>query len=327
MAGESEARPAAMGGTEVAVSPLGATAPASRKSEIGANLLPGELRDWLGERGLQASVVVSDRVGGAPSRQQEAALRQWVSQRDECFLQQQSLSALGELSASVVHETRNAMAGVLGLAQLHQNEVEGDSATMELIAQEATRCTELLSSFLTVATGSGAPLQLITLDDVLHPVQMLTTPRARARRVEVRYHLPPSSAPFLAHSGELRQILLNLVINALQAVEAGGRVEVRGTVDAAQVSLRVDDDGPGIAEGLASRIFEPFFSTRIGAGGTGLGLPTSRSLARKREGDLWFEPSPLGGASFIVRLPRRSTRPGDPELRSLAARRPAGSDG
>ena len=104
-----------------------------------------------------------------------------------------------------------------------------------------------------------------------------------------------------ADEPKLRQSLVNLVLNAIQATPAGGTVRIVAGIDGAAVCICVDDSGPGVPEAVRSRIFEPFFTTKDA--GSGLGLPLVHSIVQQHGGTLALETSPAGGARFRVRLP------------------------
>jgi two-component system, NtrC family, sensor kinase len=120
--------------------------------------------------------------------------------------------------------------------------------------------------------------------------------------VEVVRELPPSTPPALADEAQLRQVFLNLLRNAREAMPGGGQLTVstRGVEDAVEVAFR--DAGPGMSEEVRQRIFEPFFSTK--SQGTGLGLAVSQQILQAHGGSLTCHSSPGQGTTFVVRLPR-----------------------
>jgi signal transduction histidine kinase len=145
----------------------------------------------------------------------------------------------------------------------------------------------------------------VALDGAVSRVLSLLRITLEKRRVQVAVELAPGLPPVVAEPDGLHQVLLNLIVNAGQAVTEGGQVVV--TTRAAEldgeraVALEVHDDGPGIAPELRERIFDPFFTTR--AEGTGLGLAVCARIVAEHGGDLRVGQGPLGGASFTVLLP------------------------
>jgi signal transduction histidine kinase len=124
--------------------------------------------------------------------------------------------------------------------------------------------------------------------------------------VEIEVHFEEGVIA-LAHGARVVQIVLNLVLNAAQAVDPTGaregRIVVRSFVQRDRACIDVADTGPGVPAEIAERIFEPFYTTRADEGGTGIGLWLSRSMVEEDGGKLWFENQPQGGARFVVELP------------------------
>ena len=130
----------------------------------------------------------------------------------------------------------------------------------------------------------------------------LTQPQLKGRRVEVVRQLAPARA--YANGNQIQQIVVNLLVNAVQAVGQKGRVTVTtGLGPGGRARLVVADDGPGVPAQIAGRIFEPFFTTKPEGQGTGLGLSICYRIAEEHGGSIHYEPVPEGGASFVVEIP------------------------
>jgi len=131
----------------------------------------------------------------------------------------------------------------------------------------------------------------------------LLRPEAAARGIEIDLRIDPNLPPMIADPSQLTQALLNLVINAIQAVEGAGRVEVRGRAEEARefVALEIRDTGPGVPVERQSAIFEPFFTTR--AEGSGVGLWVVQQIVMAHGGEVAVANAPGSGAVFTVRLP------------------------
>jgi signal transduction histidine kinase len=155
------------------------------------------------------------------------------------------------------------------------------------------------------ADGERGPCDLNAV--VEGSVRMASTSRHGGTRVEERYGEIP---PVPGAEGQLRQVALNLIVNALQAVEPGGRVVVTTFAEHAHVVLRVEDDGCGIREEHLERLFDPFFTTKPAGEGTGLGLYVSYEIVRSHGGEIRVHAEPGRGASFEVRLPLRGAAAG-----------------
>jgi two-component system sensor histidine kinase HydH len=171
-----------------------------------------------------------------------------------------------------------------------------------MIEQEVRRIESTLQTFLDFARPPRTERRLVDLQEVLGAVAGLLRGRAEKQRVAVRVETPPGQIPVLAYPGQFRQVFMNLALNALDAMPAGGTlaVRVRG-LDPGRLEVEVADTGPGIPREMVPRLFQPFASTKDT--GLGLGLAISRRIVEDHGGTLDAENRPDGGASFFVRLP------------------------
>ena len=214
------------------------------------------------------------------------------------------LAALGTLSAQLAHEIRNPLAAMRGSAQLLLQDPGGDSGSGKLVTillRESDRLSKLVEDFLRFARPPPPVRQALALEVlVAETVDMLRTdPLARQVRLELA--LQPVRAA--VDADQLRQVLINILRNAFQAVGVGGTVRVRLAADEAEARLGIWDSAGSIPAEVLSRIFEPFFSTR--EGGTGLGLATAYSIVRAHGGNIRVSSLPQAGTEFLIQLPVR----------------------
>lgn len=264
-------------------------------------ILPRELVQWLARHRIVAEVRVSHADGSALD---EATLAQLLAQGNrmaERSSHLERLASMGEVSASMAHEARNVLAGINGLCQLKTP--AGSEERTQLIRTEIERCTRLLSNFLSFASGAETPLSPLSAEATLEPVRLLLESEAKSRRCELLTRVESGTPLFQARAHELRQVMFNLALNALQAVPEGGTVQLLAQPAAAHVSLQVLDDGAGISPEVLLDLFEPFVTSKADRGGTGLGLSTALRLVRGMGGTLTAENQRTGGARFEVRLP------------------------
>jgi len=260
-----------------------------------------ELRSWFERRGIVASVELRDARGEPLSAPLARELREYVESVQARRAVLEKLSILGEVSASMAHEVRNVVSGILGLSQLEKPASSEDR--VQLIRAEAERCSRLLSNFLSFASARESPAALASARDIFDPVCLMLVAEARSRRCQLVTTVDAAMPTFCVRVHELRQVMLNLALNAVQAAPEGGRVELSATADPSGVCLGVSDDGKGIATELLERIFEPFVTTKAKSGGTGLGLSTSRQLVEAMGGSVRAFNRAEGGATFEVHLP------------------------
>jgi signal transduction histidine kinase len=219
-------------------------------------------------------------------------------------------AALGELIAEVVHEVRNPLVSVKTFLQLLPTRLDDTEFLTDfrlVVVEEMLRLERLLDSVLRHA-GPGqdqSPEPTAGVDDVFETTLQLLGHRARERRIVLEQSAEPASEVALARDA-LRQILLNLTLNALDATPAGGRVALhaRGldAVDGRWIEISVDDGGEGIPEAERERVFDAFYSTR-GERPGGLGLAITRRLVEEAGGTIRVGEGRGGGARMLLRLP------------------------
>ena len=218
---------------------------------------------------------------------------------------QQQLCGLGEISASVGHEINNALTLLIGWLDLLLADFKEDpklSPTLELLMGEANRIGQLTSNLLDVARGERQETKELDVQRVLDEVMGLVRYDMQHSNIELESNLPERLPPIMGSSGRLKQALLNLLLNARQAMPSGGRVTVSAEKsDNGSLSVAVEDTGCGIPDELQSRIFSPFFTTK--ANGTGLGLSVTRRIVEDHGGNLEMKSQVGKGTRFTLRLP------------------------
>jgi len=224
------------------------------------------------------------------------------------LVQSEKLSAIGELAASVAHEVKNPMVGILGFAQLGK-EADSMSEAKEyfgLIESDTLRANKILQTLLEFARPPEMEMEPLEVNEVVQGALQLCQHQLQMQGVKVATSLGDGLGGILGNNNQLRQVLLNLMMNAGQAMaeSATKRVTVSTVVDGDFAKVLVADTGPGIPPEVMQNLFKPFFTTKRRGLGTGLGLSVSRSIIEAHKGTLTAESAP-GGATFIVRLPVR----------------------
>ena len=263
------------------------------------------------------SIAPVGRVGatGAAGGPIEAvvAIGQDMSQIEA--LQQQvvraeRLATLGELAAGVVHELNNPLTSITVYAEYLVRKLEGQGAEpsdvekLRRIGASAQRILHFSRDLVQYARPSGRDLEPIDLAAVVRQSVSICEHLVERGGVSLDVEVDPELPVVRAVGGQLEQVLINLITNAVHAAENGGRVLVRAQAESpSTVVLEVSDSGPGIPDEDRERIFEPFFTTKSDGKGTGLGLPIVRNIIDHHRGEISVTRSDLGGAAFRVILP------------------------
>jgi signal transduction histidine kinase len=217
------------------------------------------------------------------------------------------LSAVGEIAASVAHEVKNPVAAIVGYAQLGREATRVDEAheLFGLVEKQGWRAGEVLQNLLEFTRREpSAPEPVDPVAIAGETLRLLRHP-LKLRGVDVEEAFAEGLPRILVHPGEIEQVLVNLLMNAADAME--GRAERVATLGASaeggRVLLWVRDTGPGIPPELREKIFEPFYTTKKGRSGTGLGLSVSRRIVKDLGGELRLESAVGAGSTFTVALP------------------------
>ena len=246
-------------------------------------------------------------LGGVPDA--AVALITDLSERrhfEQQLLASAKLVTIGELAAGVAHEINNPLFAILGLVEFLLKEAEPGTKThhrLELVQQTGLEIKEIVRALLDFAREGSDEHSVVSLEWVVAQTVELVRRTSAAKQVEIVERHGAVSSLVVASASQLKQVLLNLVTNAQQAISDRGTIVISTEADADWVQVTVADTGPGIAEEVLPRIFEPFFTTKRGSGGTGLGLPVSLGIAQMHGGDLYARWEPGAGATFVLRLP------------------------
>ena len=277
-----------------------------------------------GGMGMRSVIYAPVREGGK-IRKVLALVRDVSEQRrtDAQLQQAEKLAAMGQLVSGVAHEINNPAAIISGFAETL---LLGDMVRMML--EEAQRIGRITSNLLAFARSGGKERGLVDLNDIVQRTFALRSYYLTTLNILVKLDLDPDSPRTWANGSEMQQLLLNLLINAEQAlltVPPPRSIVLRTRTVDQNVLLQCVDTGPGVAPELRSKIFDPFFTTKPEGVGTGLGLSICYGIARDHGGSIWVDSTPGAGATFTVSLPRdprAAPRPAAPPPEPAAAPAP-----
>ncbi|MET0649436.1 MAG: ATP-binding protein [Pyrinomonadaceae bacterium] len=289
------------------ISGLASGAESGRQAEIelidpeSANRLPMEITSAeVADAKGQVTAVVSVLHDLSEIRELE---RRRVEQQ---LFESEKLAAVGRLAASIAHEVNNPLEAIKNSLYLltTSRDMEKNSKFLEVARKETERVSHIIRQMLGFARRSGE-VEWVEPNQLIEETLILVEKKMKQARVEVVRQFDEQLPKIRARADQLRQVFLNLLLNAQQAMEQGGRITVRTSVyeQALQptVSVQISDSGRGIAESDLARIFEPFFSTR--AKGTGLGLWVTQDIVRHHGGRIEATSEEGAGTTFNVILP------------------------
>jgi len=219
------------------------------------------------------------------------------------------LYALGQLSAGLAHEIRNPLASIEGATSILLREPPSEERRvefLEIIQKECRRLNRLLTQFLNFAKPAPPEYKTIPLDQLFDSVIGLAEHTVRRDQITLRKEIPEGIQALECDPEQLTQVLLNLTINAIQAMPNGGAVVLGARRHGDDILMYVRDQGSGISERDMERIFDPFFTTK--ESGTGLGLPVAHQIVSRQGGVLSATRNTDKGMTFTIELPTHRKR-------------------
>ncbi len=226
------------------------------------------------------------------------------------LLQAAKLAAVGEMAAGIAHELNNPLTTVTGFAELILDETSTDTphrADLELILKEARRARDVVRRLLDFARQGERTRSNVDINEIIEEVLMLTRHLIHTSGVQLSLEWVKDAPWVSVDSNQMKQVFLNLIHNALQAMPDGGSLDIQTLVRQRDnrnwITVAVKDSGVGIEVQNKDRIFEPFFTTKADRGGTGLGLSVTYGIVTDHGGTIEVESSPGKGSLFTVWLP------------------------
>ena len=218
-------------------------------------------------------------------------------------IHQEKMAAFGLLAAGIAHEVGNPLAGVSALIQMIRRRDPSPYTTEKLALAESqlARIQRTIRDLIDFSRPASTTRGRVRAGEVVEEALGIAKYYQRTKERAITTDIPPSLPPVRGVRDHLTQVILNLVLNAIDATEKGARIGIEASADEATVTLSVSDDGRGIALADQARLFQPYFTTK--PQGTGLGLFVCRQIVEEMGGSLTFESIPDGGTTFRVRLP------------------------
>ncbi|MGA9209347.1 MAG: ATP-binding protein [Terriglobales bacterium] len=230
-------------------------------------------------------------------------------------MQSEKMASIGKLAATVAHEINNPLAGILTYAKLLRKWLDRDGwsaerrdevrGSLELIECESRRCGEIVRNLLTFSRSSPMNLQWVDLNQVIDRCVRLVQHQTELNNVQLQPQMAEELPQVQCDAAQIEQLLLALIMNAVDALPHGGNLWVRSRMvpEIGAVQLEVQDDGVGIPESVLPNLFEPFFTTKEKGHGVGLGLAISKGIVERHRGRIDVDSKPGQGTKFTITLP------------------------
>jgi signal transduction histidine kinase len=226
------------------------------------------------------------------------------------MMQQEKLASVGRLSAGVAHEINNPLTTILTTAMLLQEDLETDDPAYDelaIISNEALRCRKIVTNLLDFARQNQPDKKIHDINDIVTACVSLTQKQAAFKDISIANYLAGDLPRMPVDKGQIEQALINLIINAVEATQAGGHIRVSTNMSATKgyVDIIVADTGEGISEERLRQIFDPFFTTK--ENGTGLGLAITHGIIEQHGGTIAASSVVGQGTRFTITLPIRES--------------------
>lgn len=230
------------------------------------------------------------------------------------LLHREKMVSLGRLAASMVHEINNPLSGILNYIRLMihiskkgnlQDQVDKFNSYLEIIESETQRCSDLVSGLLKFSRKTNLEQKSIDVTDLIQHSLLLCNHKLELSNIVLNVRCNPDVPPVFGDFNQLEQCIINLIFNAIDAMENGGdlKIETRFDPEEKLVFISIKDNGKGISKEDLNFIFEPFFTTKNDGYGVGLGLSSAYGMIEKHKGTIVVESCLNFGSEFIIKLP------------------------
>lgn len=269
------------------------------------SVLTNELSSALGNAHLYRELVQKSE------ELQQAYEKLWENQ--QLLLLSNRLTALGELAGKIAHEINKPLTGILGFAQhmLSMKNNMNDREYLKLIEKECLRCQETVNRILDFARQPVSKISSVDVKNIIAECLFLTRYYPGFQNIRVLKEYDATVPPIFADADKLKQVFLNLIINAGQALPTGGDIKISVKIIPENIlEIKIADNGKGIPPEQIEHIFEPFFTTKTELKGIGLGLFISQAIIREHQGSIKVDSKIDKGTTFAIRVPLNSTAMG-----------------
>jgi signal transduction histidine kinase/iron only hydrogenase large subunit-like protein len=229
---------------------------------------------------------------------------QELEQAQTQLIRTEKLASIGQLAAGVAHEINNPLGTILIYSHLLQKSLEPDDPRKEdiaLVISEANRAKEIVQGLLSFAREKKLRASEVNVNDILEDVLSLVVNQSLFHNIKIKKSFGQDLPAIVADETQLKQVFLNIILNAAQAMEGNGKLTIGTILDKKQIKVKIADTGPGIPPEVMGKLFSPFFTTK--EKGTGLGLAISYGIIEHHQGKIDVETDLGKGSTFTITLP------------------------
>jgi PAS domain S-box-containing protein len=231
-----------------------------------------------------------------------------IKETEQRIQQTEKLVAVGQLAAGVAHEINNPLGVILCHTDIIKENSEGDEETLHdisIIERHTENCKRIVADLLDFSRSRESRIerQLASVNEIVEGVLSMVGQQFKKKQIRLNCNLDKTLPHCLVDSRRIQQVLVNLIMNGVQAVEDRGKISISTRTKDDHVLIEIEDDGPGISKEVLDKIFDPFFSTKEQGKGTGLGLSVSYGIIHEHNGEIKVQSTPGHGAKFTVTIP------------------------
>jgi two-component system NtrC family sensor kinase len=280
-------------------------------TEFPAELSTSVLKDASGK--AIGHITISRDI----TERQEAEERELELQRELNLASR--LAAVGELAAGVAHEMNNPLTGIMGFSErlLRRSGEDETRETVDIIHREAQRLAKVVKNLLTFARQREPTKEFADINDIVQKTLELRAYELKSSNIEVALDLPANLPQIMVDFHQIQEVFLNIILNAEQVMteaSGGGKLTIKSRPIKDYIRISFADDGPGIPAEHLDRVFNPFFTTKGGRGGTGVGLSVCHGIVTEHGGRIYARSKPGSGATFLVDLPLTNRKIGESQI-------------
>src|SRR4030043_1040400 len=264
------------------------------------------------EGDLSASIIYDEKgneiasIGIFKDLRERLRIERELQKMQEALLQSEKLAAMGRLTSQVAHELNNPIYGIMNTLELLKTEIPPERKRrriLELSLSEIQRLSEMLRNMLSFSKPEEEKRKPIKIDELIEGILLVMEKQMKESNIQVQVSFDPDTPEIMASTNQMRQVMLNILKNAKEAMPRGGTLFVRTSKKDHRVLIHIQDTGIGISEEIKDKIFDAFFTTKQKVKGVGLGLSVCYGIIKNHGGEIKVESEVGRGTTFIISLP------------------------